>query len=311
MKLAILITCYNRKAKTLGCLDSIQGTLRAWGDRIRAKVFLTDDGCTDGTAEAVRGQAYDFTVEILKGTGQLFWNGGMINSWRAALREGGFDGYLWINDDIKVLPDFWGDLLAADSHCLETYGKHGIYVGSTMDAASGKFTYGGFRYVSKFTLVDEFVKPDGEHFQECEAAHGNITYVSSEVVERMGVLCDRYEHAGSDHDYIYRAYKAGFPVLVLPHFSASCENDHIGKTRDHAVLPLRQRMKLFFSPQGYNMHNTLLFNWRCFPWRVPFVFVSGLVKMLFPRLGYNAYLLLRGAKRTAENSVGPVNRRQK
>ena len=60
MKVAILITCYNRKAKTLRCLDSIQGTLGPWRDKIDAKVFLTDDGCTDGTADAVRKQAYDF-----------------------------------------------------------------------------------------------------------------------------------------------------------------------------------------------------------------------------------------------------------
>lgn len=311
MKLAILITCYNRKAKTLRCLDSIQSTLSPWRDKIDAKVFLTDDGCTDGTADAVLERGYVFPVEILKGNGKLFWNGGMINSWKAAMWDLGRDGYLWINDDITVLPEFWGDLLAAEEYCARTYGKGGILVGSTMDAVTGEFTYGGFRYVNKFTLVDEFVKPDGEHFQECEAAHGNITYVDVEVVDNIGIFYKGYEHGGSDHDYTYRAHKAGFPVLVLPHFSASCENDHIGKTRGHAVLPLRQRMKLFFSPRGYNMHNTLLFNWRCFPWRVPFVFVSGLAKMLFPRLGYNAYLLLRGAKRTAENSVGPVNRRQK
>ena len=297
MKVAILITCYNRKAKTLSCLDSIQRTLGPWPGRIEAKVFLTDDGCTDGTADAVLEGGYEFPVEILRGTGQLFWNGGMINSWKAALQEGGYDGYLWINDDITVLPEFWSDLLAADGYCFGTYGKRGIYVGSTMDATTGGFTYGGFNYVNKFTLVDAFVKPDGEHFRECEAAHGNITYVDASVVEKMGIFCEAYDHAGSDHDYTYRAHKAGFPVLVLPHFSASCDNDHIGKTRDHAALPLRQRMKLFFSPQGYNMHNTLLFNWRCFPWRVPFVFLSGLVKMLFPKLGYNTYLLLRGAKK--------------
>ena len=86
----------------------------------------------------------------------------------------------------------------------------------------------------------------------------------------------------------------------------------IRKKATEKKLPvMKQRMKLFFSSRGYNMHNTLLFNWRCFPWRVPFVFIAGLVKMLFPRLGYNTYLLLRGAKRTAENSVGPVNRGKK
>lgn len=293
MKIAILITCYNRKEKTLRCLSSIRDTLTAG---IEPSLFLTDDGCSDGTADAVKGGDWGFPVTVLQGTGSLFWNGGMILAWKAAMAAGGFDGYLWINDDIVVLPEFWDDLLAADAHCLEEYGKRGIYVGSTRDMATGEFTYGGFIYTSKFILKDKFIEPDGEHFLECEAAHGNITYVAAEVVRKMGTFCEKYIHGGSDHDYTYLAHKAGFPVLVLPHYSAECENDHIGKTRGHTKLPLKERIKIFYSPRGYNMHNTLLFNRRCFPWRVPFVWIQGVMKLLFPRLGYKIYLRLRGVK---------------
>ena len=293
MKVAILITCHNRKEKTLRCLYSIRDTIAG---SVEPVVFLTDDGCTDGTGEAVSGTDWGFPVRVLQGNGNLFWNGGMINSWKAALDEGGFDGYLWINDDITVLPEYWEDLLAADTFCLERYGRRGIYAGSTKDAETGAFTYGGFVYTSKFILKDKFVEPDGEHFQECEAAHGNITYVAAEVVEKMGIFCEKYIHGGTDHDYTYLAHRAGFPILVLPHFSASCENDHLGKTRDHTKLPLKERIKIFYSPRGYNMHNTLLFNRRCFPWRVPFVWLQGVTKLLFPRLGYRLYLRLRGVK---------------
>ena len=293
MNVAILITCHNRKEKTLRCLSSIRDTLT---EGINLKVFLTDDGCIDGTGEAVTATDWGFPVKVIQGDGKLFWNGGMILAWKMALTEAGFDGYLWINDDITVLPGYWGDLLAADAFCLEKFGKRGIYVGSTKDAATGTFTYGGFIYTSKFTLKDKLVEPDGENFLPCEAAHGNITYISSEVVEKMGIFCEDYIHGGTDHDYTYLANKAGFPLLVLPHYSASCENDHIGKTRDHTKLPLRERIKLFNSPRGYNMHNTLLFNRRCFPWRVPFVWIQGVMKLFFPRLGYGLYRRFRGIK---------------
>lgn len=289
MNIAVLITCFNRKAKTLACLEALQHTVPP---EVRLEVFLTDDGCTDGTADAIRERGFSIPVHILQGTGDLFWNGGMIHSWKAAMAAGGFDGYLWMNDDTTVLPEFWPDLLGADAYSLETYGKRGIYVGSTKDAATGTFTYGGFNYLNKWTLVDRFVLPDGEHYQSCEAAHGNITYVSREVVDRMGIFCDKYFHGGTDHDYTYLAHKAGFPVLVLPRFSATCENDHIGKTRTVARLPLKKRWEAFRSPRGA-MHNTLLFNKRCFPWRVPFVWLSGLLKTLFPSLGYGLYLKLR------------------
>ena len=47
--IAVLITCYNRKDKTLLCLESLfkqQGL----GIDFSLAVFLVDDGSTDGTA---------------------------------------------------------------------------------------------------------------------------------------------------------------------------------------------------------------------------------------------------------------------
>ena len=292
MKIAVLMTCYNRREKTLACLDALQKTSVSSGD-IQLSIYLTDDGCSDGTAEAVRAGNYAFPVHILQGDGNQFWNGGMILAWKAAIADGGYDGYLWMNDDTTVLPEIWQDLLDADAYCVEHYGQRGIYAGSTKDKKTGAFTYGGFDYYNKILLLDRFVIPDGKSFQPCEVAHGNATYVSQEVVDKMGIFCEDYFHGGTDHEYTYLAHKAGFPVLVLPHYSAVCENDHIGKTRNHTKLPLKERMKLFNSPRGYNMHNILLFNKHCFPWRVPFVYIAGVSKMLFPKLGYGTYLFFR------------------
>jgi GT2 family glycosyltransferase len=290
MKIAVLMTVYNRKAKTLRCLDSLQETARVHGGTVSLQVFLTDDGCTDGTASSIAERGYSIPIRILPGTGDLFWNGGMINSWKAALADGEHDGFLWLNDDTVVLPEFWEDLLKADAYCLEKFGKRGIYVGSTRDAKTGAFTYGGFVYTNKFTLKDQFMIPDGVSFQECEAGHGNITYVSSEVVKRMGIFTEKYHHGGSDHDYTYLAHKAGFPVLVLPHYSGECENDHPkdGGRKEFFALPLKERVK------ALNLHNTLLFNRRCFPWRYPVVLVTGYFKALFPKTYYNVYLRFRG-----------------
>lgn len=292
-RIAVLMTCHNRKEKTLRCLDCLRKSWEKEGDNITLSVFLTDDGCTDGTAEAIRSQEFRFPIHIFQEAGNLFWNGGMINSWKAALAEGGFDGYLWLNDDTYTLPEVWDDLRAADAFSLKTFGKRGIYVGSTKDAATSAFTYGGFNYVSKITLLDQFIPPDGKSFQPCQAAHGNITYISQEVVDKMGIFYAKYWHGGSDHDYTYRAHKNGFPVLVLPHYSAVCENDHVGTSTDFASLPLIERIRFAKTPRGFNLHNTLLYNHRCFPWRVPFVFLASIVKIVFPKFGYASYRKLR------------------
>lgn len=295
VSIAILVTVHNRKDKTIRCLRSLKETWSPFQDCYFIKVFLTDDGCTDGTAEAILEEPLPYQVSILPGDGNLYWNGGMINSWKAAMAERRWDGYIWLNDDTVILPEFWQDLSEADSFSMTHFGKKGIYVGSTKNLITGKFTYGGFDYVDKFAMKDRFKHPDGT-FQPCEAGHGNITYVSAEVVDKKGIFCKKYWHGGTDHDYTYLAHKAGFPILVMPHYSGCCENDHLGKKRVHAQGNLKQRLKYFWSPWGYNMHNTLLFNWRCFPWRVPFVFFATINKVLFPKAGYKAYRKLRGMK---------------
>lgn len=279
--IAVLMTCFNRREKTLRCLEALQNGQGKAGNGLSLSVFLTDDGCTDGTSDAIREQDFPFPVHILQGSGSLYWNGGMINSWKAAMAEGSFDGYLWLNDDTYALPEFWEDIQKADGYSLRTYGKCGIYVGSTKDEETGAFTYGGFNYVNQVSLLDQFIIPDGKSFQPCQAAHGNITYVSQDVVDRMGIFCEKYWHGGSDHDYTYLAHKAGFPLLVLPRYSAICLNDHHGKGGK--------------SPYTFKtrFHNELLFNRRCFPWRVPFVWISGYLKKWFPRLGYGIYRALR------------------
>ena len=228
-------------------------------------------------------------IHILSGDGSLFWNGGMIVAWKAAIEMGPYDGYLWLNNDTCVLPCFWQELLSADANSQKIYRRRGIYVGSTRDSDSNSFTYGGFVYTNKFTLKDKFILPDGNSFQPCEAAHGNITYVSADVVKKQGIFTQRYHHGGSDHDYTYLAHKAGFPVLVLPNYSGICINDHKPEegVEKYAALSLKERLRTM------DLHNTLLFNRRCFPWRYPFVLIAGYTRAFFPNFAQWLYLRLR------------------
>lgn len=295
MTIAVLITVFNRKEKTLKCLSSLKETVKPYSDQYRLKVFLTDDGCSDGTVKAIEGMGFEIPIVILPGTGSLYWNGGMINSWKSAIADStDYDGYLWLNNDTVVLPEFWRDLKVVNDYSIREFGKKGIYVGSTMNPETGEFTYGGFNYVNKFLLKDKFVLPDGESIKKCEACHGNITFVSNDVVESEGIFCEGYLHGGTDHDYSYLAQKHGFPMLVMPHYCATCENDHIGNgDADKVKRNLKERIAAAKSPFGRNFHNTMLFNKRCFPWRLPFVFFSEINKILFPEFAHKIYLFLR------------------
>ena len=65
MQIAVLLTCYNRKDKTLRCLKSLSDTFLLSGVDHKVDVYLTDDGCTDGTFNAVRALNITFPVYIL------------------------------------------------------------------------------------------------------------------------------------------------------------------------------------------------------------------------------------------------------
>ncbi len=97
---AVLMTVFNRIEKTLLCLESLFSAAPVEG--LSFKVFITDDGSSDGTKEKIAERFPDHHIEILQGDGNLYWNGGMNFSWRHAIAEGGFDGYLWLNNDSVV-----------------------------------------------------------------------------------------------------------------------------------------------------------------------------------------------------------------
>lgn len=294
-KIAVLMTCYNRKDKTLACLKSLDESYKKSQANLGVTVFLTDDGCTDGTREAVLSLSdFTFQIHVIVGNGKLFWNGGMIMAWRAAMNVDDFDGFLWLNDDTIVLPDFWIDLLHAETYAITCCGRSGIYVGSTCSKQTHEFTYGGFNFGSKWTLKDCFVIPDGKNFQSCQCAQGNITFISKGVKDKMGILYEKYLHGTSDYDYTYRAYKKGIPLLVMPHYAGICENDHkIMATADYYHKPLSKRIKEINSPFGLNLRNSLLFQKRCFPYRYPFIVLAAYFKMLFPNIYFGLYNVVR------------------
>lgn len=291
--IAVLMTTYNRKEATLNCLSSLYKAYEPYRETFHLSVFLTDDGSADGTVTEVKGKFADEDLTIYEGGGNLYWNGGMLFSWEASIQRGLYDGFLWLNDDVEVLPCLFGELLSADSYCREHYGCSGIYVGSTLSRDRSHQTYGGFNFTNKWTLKDEFVEPNGS-FQSCQCAHGNITYISKYVFLQMGMLCNKYIHSGGDHDYTYRAYRKHLPLLVLPSYVGLCDNDH--QEDGYAAfmkMNLHDRLAYLKSPLGFNLHNTLLFNRRCFLWRYPLIWLAGYLKAYFPRWYFKQYRRVR------------------
>jgi GT2 family glycosyltransferase len=280
-RIAALYTCFNRKDKTLQSLNHLKKALDNSKESVELDIFITDDGSTDGTTEAIR--SFDSKIYVIQGTGDLFWANGMNSSWRMALQKGPYDGYLLLNDDTNVFPTLFDQLKLSETLCEKKHGSKGIYVGSTQDPSSKKLSYGGAIIVNKWLYKFKKRIPNGD-IQNCALGNANILYSSREVVDQIGTLSEGYKHGVADFDYTLKAKKKKIPVVVMPEFNGTCENDHRSMYHGFEKKSLKQRIEYLYHPLGVDFSSRLKFMKRFFPYRYPLFYLVGWFKVLFPAL---------------------------
>jgi GT2 family glycosyltransferase len=277
MLIAVLLTTFNRKKKTLECLQSLYSAQLPPDWEI--KVFLTDDNSTDDTVEEVLTSFPDVDIEVSQG--DLFWARGMNVSWRRSMRHGRADAYLLLNDDVVLYPDFWQNIQYTNSYCLEKHSSQGLYVCSTQDANSLEITYGG-RIVSNLMFKIESILINPTDFpQPCQITETNILYVPSNVVEQIGVFDDNYVHGLADYDYSLTAYSQNIPIYVTPNFGGICENDH-GPNWLSSDFSFKQRLQYLKSPKGLAFKEYKYYLKKHFPYYAPIGVILLLLKTFFP-----------------------------
>jgi GT2 family glycosyltransferase len=236
--LAIILTAYNRKKQTLASLDAVYQ--QNDGDfPVNCHVYLTDDGSTDGTAEAI-GEQFP-QVRLLPGTGELYWNGGMRLAFGEAIKRN-YDFYLWLNDDTMLFSDSVQRLLVTSTQ----FDDKAIIVGSIQDPDTGEWTYGGFvrqhlRRPLRFTpvLPEEIPLP-------IETMNGNCVLIPAGVGKAVGNLDPAFTHAIGDFDYGLRAKKLGYSVILAPGYYGVCKRNPV----NDGNLSLIQRIKRMLSIKG-------------------------------------------------------------
>lgn len=259
MNIATLITCFNRKEKTLRCISDIKSSIVH--EDVRIDIYVVDGGSKDGTMDAIKQTYPDVFIRQEDG---LFWAGGMRAAWQMAT-EGDveYDFFWLVNDDTLIYQDTLQKLLDADVYAHGKYGKGGLYVGSTTAIGSKRFSYGGRKLHKWGRQSCSVVLPDAE-CHECDMANANILLVSSEVFKSIGGFCAIYTHGIADYDYSLRAVRAGFPVLVVPGYCGECEDDH-GNNWVSPKSDLKERIKYLKSPKGLAYKEYLYYIKEFFP----------------------------------------------
>lgn len=141
--IAVLLTVFNRKEKTLQCLGNLYKQLPIQGYSV--DIYLTNDGCTDGTPEAIAQKFPE--VEIIHSKGNLFWNRGMYTAWKEATKRKEYDYYLWLNDDTFLFDNTLNKLLL---HSKQTH-QQAIIVASICSSQRNETTYSGHTSKGKIT----------------------------------------------------------------------------------------------------------------------------------------------------------------
>lgn len=242
LQIAVLLTCHNRKQKTVRCLQSL---LQQQCDGFDFEIFLVDDGSTDGTTAAVQQLAGPIT--IIAGNGQLYWNGGMRLAWQAALSSP-VDYYLWLNDDVELYPLALQNLLGTAQTLAQQY-PLGAVVGTMQDKPGGKPTYGGrcIPYPWLPLMLQPVLAPT-DAIQRCDYVNGNLCLISAAAVKDIGILSDRYTHSMGDFDYSVRLRKAGFALFVAPGFVGVCQKNPLRGSIFDDDIPIRQRLAMMQNP---------------------------------------------------------------
>lgn len=239
-KVTVMLTCFNRINYTIPCVKSlVEGN-----KNISFRFIITDDNSTDGTKEALEKLPYSIT--ILSGDGQLFWNGGMSKALEAALQAAEkTDYYMLVNDDVAFQKEAIEELIKRHKNGPQ---EDSVIVGATAES-TGKTSYGGVKLLSKHFAKFGLIEPS-EEYQECDTFNGNCVLLPKQVFLKAGNVDGTYKHSMSDYDYGMHIRKLGFKIYNSAHHVGKCnDNDVSGSWRDTS-LSRKERLKKKESPKG-------------------------------------------------------------
>lgn len=253
-RIAAILTVHNRKMKTLACLTSL------YAIKPDIDVYLTDDGCTDGTQEEVKSRFP--RVQIVQGDGNLFWTRGMNVAWKDACK-GQYQYYLWLNDDVQLYPNFLKELLA----CESIGGDACIICGIIEDFAKTHVIYGGRDRYGKLIVPSE-------HPQDVVFMNGNVVLIPQSVVESIGIMDEHFHHDLGDLDYALTARENGIRVLSTRCAVAAGYPNGICRVRKWNTTLINRFQKLnsplgsplainfYFRKKHFGILSAILFNTR-------------------------------------------------
>lgn len=237
-KIAVLLTTYNRSAYTVKCIES----LSLANSNLDFRFVVTDDNSSDDTVERLK--ELPAKIKILKGNGNLFWNGGMRKSINYAIRScDKFDYCLLINDDVV----FYKDAISKMVKRLDESGAD-VIVGATKDD-NGRMSYGAVIKTSNLFAKFTHLEPTNE-YEQCDTFNCNCVLLKSSAFKNAGNLDPNYTHSMGDYDYGMHIRNLGMTIIGSDEYVGHCNDNDDNGTWHDTTLSRKKRIELKEGPKG-------------------------------------------------------------
>jgi GT2 family glycosyltransferase len=255
---AIVYPVFNGLQYTKNGLKSLFSVHNVDKKSVRFQIVIVDDGSTDGTWEWITENFPQ--VHLLKGTGNLWWSGGINRAVKFAIEELNCDFILWWNNDIIACNGYFdhlSDLLYV--HQFKTI------LGSKICLAQDKNTVwsmgGLFDPVTGIKSMIGSHQPDGEVYRkvtECDWLPGMGTVTHKTVYKIVGMLDEvHFPQYHGDSDFTFRAKQHGFKILVYPDLLIYNDTRHSGLKHDESFKRLIRSLVSIRS--NFNIKKDFLF----------------------------------------------------
>jgi GT2 family glycosyltransferase len=202
----VVILNWNGWEDTLTALESV---LRL--DHPRLQVLMIDNGSTDGSVEKLRAVCRD-RVELLELPENLGYTGGCNKGFQYALASN--IDYVWLVNSDAVIED--GNTLRSLLALVESDPKVGLVAPRIAAPGEGlRLTYCGGVCATDPPIWEHIGDPDEARRQAQLYPHaglvvGTAVLIRTSLIREIGMLDDDFFAYFDDHDYSYRASRAGY-----------------------------------------------------------------------------------------------------
>jgi len=214
-KVSIIILTWNGVRHISDCLESVQKSTYP-----NYEIIVVDNGSKDGTLELIRNNFPN--VKLISNSKNLGFAGGN----NIGIKQATGDIIFLLNDDTKIHPNVIG-VLVKELTGSSKIGIVGPKIYFMSDAAGSKKEPNKIWFAGG--MID-WVRGEGYHLgrnltdnelvndikKEVDFITGCALMIKREVIEKIGVLDERFFAFYEDADWCQKAKKAGYQVIYIP-----------------------------------------------------------------------------------------------